>query len=97
MANATHDAWHMVSYGRLTMPTETLRVTTTAELKTLAKQAEEVFFAVRFGCTERYVKVSKKETFAFIAEIDGQTAEELEVYGGYMASYIPAAKCLFIG
>ena len=72
-------------------------IETVKELRAAVKQAKEILVGVRFGVSEKYVKISKKEAMYLIGDISADVSpRDFEMYGGVFAE-IDAEGTLTLG
>jgi hypothetical protein len=63
--------------------TMTKQITNILELRAAIKNAKEVLIGVRFGVSEKYLKISKKEAYYLLENIDQDSSpRDFEMYSG---------------
>lgn len=63
------------------------QIMTIPELRKFIKEADVVLGVLRFGASESWIKISKKEALFLVRDYaDTDTPEELEMFGGSFGS-----------
>lgn len=81
------------------------KIMTIPELRKFVKKADVIFAMVRFGCSEEWLKITKKEALFLLDGFeDGDTPKDLEMFGdsfGSLETVISIAgtrlKTLYLG
>jgi hypothetical protein len=75
--------------------TKRIELYTTDAVMIAIGQAKTVFVQVRFGTSERWVKISKIEARELIESVAGLTTEQAEMYGGTFGTW--SGRHLYLG
>lgn len=76
-----------------------VELTTVRSLKCAIRIAKTIMVQVRFGCSERWTKLSKLEALGLVSGIgsDDTTPEHFEMFTGVFGTYDTSSKTLYLG
>lgn len=75
-----------------------MNITTVLDLKRAIRDAKLILIQVKFGCSEKWVKISKAEAKDMISELDANaTPESFEMYSADFGSFEASSKTLYLG
>ena len=77
---------------------DSVYVDNVADLRRFLKVATYIFIQVRFGTSEKWVKLSKKEALLMVASLNPTTTpQDAEMYSGHFGEWYPYSKSLYLG